>query len=228
MRKSLTAVAILTLALGAGTACATKKYVNTQVTGVNQKVDTLSTSVEETQQRTRQNEDKIAGVDTKVGAAQSAANQAQSAANTAASKAEAANAAAAAAAEKADEVDKASKRLTYTVTIDDTNGNFKFNSAKLPDEAVAKIDELINKIKADPQGAYFEIEGYTDSSGDPVTNKRLGEARAQAVRDYLYKQHQIPLHRMNVISYGEENPVSKNNTRKGRAENRRVVIKVLT
>jgi outer membrane protein OmpA-like peptidoglycan-associated protein len=227
MRKTLMAVAILTLAVGGGTACATKKYVNTQVTGVNQKVDTLSTSVEETQQRTRQNEDKIAGVDTKVGAAQNAANQAQNAANTAASKAEAANAAAAAAAAKADEVDKASKRLTYTVTIDDSNGNFKLNSAKLPAEAIAKIDELITKIKADPQGAYFEIEGYTDSSGDPATNKRLGEARAQAVRDYLYKNHQIPLHRMNVISYGEENPVSKNNTRKGRSENRRVVIKVL-
>ena len=227
MRKSLAAVALVTFALGGGTACATKKYVNTQVTGVNQKVDTLGQSVEETQQRTRQNEDKIAGVDTKVGAAQQAANQAQSAANNAASKADAANAAAAAAAAKADEVDKASKRLTYTVTIDDTQGNFKLGSAKLPEEARAKIDELIAKVKADPQGAYFEIEGYTDSSGSPEVNKRLGEQRAQAVRDYLYTQHQIPLHRMNVISYGEENPVSKNNTKKGRAENRRVVIKVL-
>lgn len=227
MRKSLAAVALVTFALGGGTACATKKYVNTQVTGVNTKVDTLGKSVEETQQRTRQNEDKIAGVDTKVGQAQSAADQAQSAANTAASKAEAANAAAAAAAAKADEVDKASKRLTYTVTIDDTNGNFKLNSAKLPEEARAKIDELIAKVKADPQGAYFEIEGYTDSTGTPEVNKRLGEARAMAVRDYLYQQHQIPLHRMNVISYGEANPVSKNNTKTGRAENRRVVIKVL-
>jgi outer membrane protein OmpA-like peptidoglycan-associated protein len=227
MRKSLTAIALVTFALGGGTACATKKYVNTQVTGVNTKVDTLAQGVEETQQRTRQNEDKIAGVDTKVGQAQQAATSAQTAADEARTKAEAADAAAAAAAAKADEVDKASKRLTYTVTIDDTNGNFKLNSAKLPDEARAKIDELVAKVKADPQGAYFEIEGYTDSSGDPATNKRLGEARAQAVRDYLYKNHQIPLHRMNVISYGEENPVSKNNTRKGRAENRRVVIKVL-
>lgn len=227
MRKSIAAVALLTFGLGGGTACATKKYVNTQVTGVNSKVDTLSTSVEETQQRTRQNEDKIAGVDTKVGAAQTAANQAQSAANSAGTKAEAANAAAAAAAAKADEVDKASKRLTYTVTIDDSNGNFKLNSAKLPDEARAKLDELIAKVKANPQGAYFEIEGYTDSTGDPNVNQKLGLSRAEAVREYLYKNHQIPLHRMNVISYGEDNPVAKNNTRAGRAENRRVVIKVL-
>lgn len=227
MRKTLTVTALLAFALGGGTACATKKYVNTQVTGVNSKVDTLSQSVEETQQRTRQNEDKIAGVDQKVGQAQSAADQAAQAATSAGTKAEAANAAAAAAAAKADEVDKASKRLTYTVTIDDSQGDFKFNSAKLPKEAQAKIDELIEKVKADPQGAYFEIEGYTDSTGDPTINERLGLARAEAVRDYLYKTHQIPLHRMNVISYGEDNPVAKNNTRAGRAQNRRVVIKVL-
>ena len=227
MRKSLAAVALVTFALGGGTACATKKFVNTQVTGVNSKVDTLGKSVEETQQRTRQNEDKIAGVDTKVGAAQQAAIQAQNSANTAGTKADAANAAARAAADKAEAVDKASKRLTYTVTIDDSNGNFKLGSAKLPEEARAKIDELIAKVKADPQGAYFEIEGYTDSTGDAAVNQKLGLSRAEAVREYLYKQHQIPLHRMNVISYGEDNPVSKNNTKKGRAENRRVVIKVL-
>ena len=227
MRKTLTVAAILVFAVGGGTACATKKFVNTQVTGVNSKVDTLSTSVEETQQRTRQNEDKIAGVDTKVGAAQTSANQAQNSANTAGTKADAANAAAVAAAAKAEAVDRASKRLTYTVTIDDSQGNFKLNSAKLPEEARAKLDELIAKVKADPQGAYFEIEGYTDSTGDATINQKLGLARADAVREYLYKQHQIPLHRMNVISYGEDNPVAKNNTKKGRAENRRVVIKVL-
>ncbi|TAK17359.1 MAG: OmpA family protein [Acidobacteria bacterium] len=227
MRKTLTAAVLLVFAVGGGTACATKKYVNTQVTGVNSKVDTLSKSVEDTQQRTRQNEDKIAGVDQKVGVAQQAANQAQNAANNAGTKADAANAAAAAAAAKAEEVDRASKRLTYTVTIDDSQGNFKLNSAKLPDEARAKLDELIAKVKADPQGAYFEIEGYTDSTGDPAVNQKLGLARAEAVREYLYKQHQIPLHRMNVISYGEDNPVAKNNTKEGRAQNRRVVIKVL-
>jgi outer membrane protein OmpA-like peptidoglycan-associated protein len=227
MRKTLTVAALLAFALGGGTACATKKYVKTQVTGVDQKVDTLSQSVEETQQRTRQNEDKIAGVDQKAGAAQSTATQAQQTAVQAGTKADSAASAAAAAAAKADEVDKASKRLTYTVTIDDTQGDFKFNSAKLPEEAQAKIDELVEKLKADPQGAYFEIEGYTDSTGDAAVNERLGLERAQAVRDYLYKQHQIPLHRMNVISFGEDNPVAKNNTRAGRAQNRRVVIKVL-
>jgi peptidoglycan-associated lipoprotein len=47
------------------------------------------------------------------------------------------------------------------------------------------------------------------------------------VKRYLYESHQIPLHKMNVISYGEENPVAENKTKAGRAQNRRVVIRVL-
>lgn len=227
MRNTLITATLLTFALASGTACATKKYVNTSVDGVSTKVDTLSKSVEENQQRTRQNEDKIAGVDQKALAAQGAAGQAQQTANAAGSKADAANSAAAAAAAKADEVDKASKRLTYTVVIDESSGNFKLNAANLPDEAKAQLDELMAKVKADPQGAYFEVEGYTDSTGTPELNKKLGLARADAVREYLYKQHQVPLHRINVISYGEENPVGNNKTKDGRAQNRRVVVKVL-
>ena len=55
----------------------------------------------------------------------------------------------------------------------------------------------------------------------------LGEERAEQVKRYLYEAHQVPLHKMNVISYGEEKPVSPNNTKAGRAQNRRVVIRVL-
>ena len=227
MRKSLITATLLTFALASATACATKKYVQEQVGGVNTKVDGLSKGVEENQQRTRQNEDKIAGVDQKAGAAQGAAGQAQQAANAAGSKADAANTAAAAARAKADDVDKASKRLMYTVVLDETQGNFKLGDAKLPDVAKAKLDELMAKVKADPKNAYFDIEGYTDSTGSPELNKKLGLERADAVRDYLYKQHQVPLFRMNVISFGEENPVGDNKTRDGRAQNRRVVIKVL-
>jgi outer membrane protein OmpA-like peptidoglycan-associated protein len=52
--------------------------------------------------------------------------------------------------------------------------------------------------------------------------------RAEAVKRYIYEQHQVPLHRINVISYGEDKPIAPNKTRDGRAQNRRVVIKVLT
>jgi len=58
-------------------------------------------------------------------------------------------------------------------------------------------------------------------------NEKVGFDRAEAVKRYLFEQHQIPLHRMNVISYGKEKPVASNKTREGRAMNRRVVIRVL-
>ena len=82
-------------------------------------------------------------------------------------------------------------------------------------------------MKADPKGAFFEIEGHTDNVGDAKVNEQLGLERAEAVKRYLYEQHQIPLHKMNVISYGEDKPVAPNKTKDGRAQNRRVVIKVL-
>ena len=156
-----------------------------------------------------------------------AADHAQSSANEADSKAVAANDAAKAAAAKADEVDKNSKRLVYTVVLSEDEGGFKFNKVELPDDAKAKIDELVSQIKADPKGAYFEIEGHTDNVGDKTVNEKIGMERAQAVARYLYEQHQIPLHRINVISYGEDKPVAPNNTKDGRAQNRRIVIKVL-
>jgi outer membrane protein OmpA-like peptidoglycan-associated protein len=227
MRKSLYTLTLLAFAFGGSTACATKGFVKNQVTQVSSKVDTLSQSLEETQQRTKQNESKINDVDTKAGAAQGAADHAQAAANEADSKAVAANDAAKAAAARADEVDKNSKRLVYTVVLSEDEGGFKFNKTMLPDEAKAKIDALVSQIKADPKGAYFEIEGHTDNVGDKTVNDKIGLERAEAVARYLYEQHQIPLHRINVISYGEDKPVAPNNTKEGRAQNRRIVIKVL-
>ena len=60
-----------------------------------------------------------------------------------------------------------------------------------------------------------------------MINEKVGLERAETVKRYLYEQHQIPLHRINVISYGEDKPVENNTTRDGRAKNRRVVIRVL-
>ena len=227
MKKSLIAVAVFAMATAGSTACATKGYVRGQVGQVSAKVDTLSTSLEETQERTKQNEDKIVQVDTKAGAAGSAADQAGAAARTADQKAGAASQSADAANTKALEVEKASKRIVYEVVLSENQGNFKFGKTTLPDEAKARIDEMVSQLMADPKGAYFEIEGHTDNVGDKTTNERIGMERAEAVKMYLYSQHQIPLHRINVISYGEDKPAVPNNNKDNRAQNRRVVIRVL-
>ena len=233
MRKFLVAVPIAVMAIG-GSACATKKFVRTSVGEVNDKIEATNRSLEETQERTRRNEVRIGEVDQRAGAAEQSAQVANRAAGEAATAASVANNnattaqnAATAAASKADAVDKATKRLVYEVVLSEDQGNFKFAKTTLPDDAKAKLDEMVAALKADPKGAYFEIEGHTDNVGDAKTNERIGMERAEAVKRYLYEMHQIPLHKMNVISYGKDKPIAPNKTREGRAQNRRVVIKVL-
>jgi outer membrane protein OmpA-like peptidoglycan-associated protein len=226
-RKLAIAVPVAVLAIGGTTACASKKFVRTSVGEVNDKVDSLGRSVEETQERTRQNEGRITEVDQRAQAANKAAAAAQESANTANSAAKDAANSANNANTKADTIDRYTKRLVYEVVLSEDQGNFKFAKTELPDEAKARLDQMITQLKADPKGAYFEIEGHTDNTGSKMTNEKLGMERAEAVKRYLYQQHQIPLHKINVISYGEEKPVAPNNTRDGRAQNRRVVIRVL-
>ena len=221
MKKVVMVVPVLALALSGTTACATKKFVRTNVGEVNAKVDTLSKSVEENQERTRANEARIGEVDQRAAAADNKAVQAGSRADAAYSAAEKVNT-------RADAIEKASKRLVYEVVLSEDKGNFKFGKAVMPDEAKGELDQLVAKLKAEPNGAFIEIEGHTDSAGTPQSNYRLGLDRAENVKRYLYEQHQVPLHRINVISYGEDKPIAPNKTRDGRAQNRRVVIKVLT
>jgi outer membrane protein OmpA-like peptidoglycan-associated protein len=227
MRKTLLAITLFGFASAGATACATKGYVNEQMGQMSEKVDSLGQSLEETQEKTRENEGRIGEVDAKAGAAQGSADRAQQSADAADGRAGAAGDAARAAGMRADELDAASKRIIYEVVLSEDQGNFEFGAADLPEAAQMRIDELINEIKADPQGAFFEIEGHTDSTGPAEVNQQLGLDRADAVKRYLYEQHQIPLHRMNVISYGEDKPIEDNGTREGRAKNRRVVLRVV-
>ena len=81
-------------------------------------------------------------------------------------------------------------------------------------------------LVAQDKGVYLEIQGHTDSTGPESWNLLLGKKRAEAVMEYLHKNYHIPLHRMEVISYGSDMPVGDNSTREGRAQNRRVVILV--
>jgi peptidoglycan-associated lipoprotein len=225
MRKSLFAASMLALTVAVAPACATKKFVRTEVGNVNTKVDTLSGTLEETQERTRQNEGRIGEVDKKAEAAGRSATEARAAADAAAAKATELNTATNG---RVDEVVAASRRLVYTVTLSEDQGNFKFGKTDLPDEAKMRLDEVIAQLKANPNNIFIEIEGHTDNVGGKELNERLGAERAEAVKRYLYEQHQIPLHKINVISYGEDKPVAPNRTRQGRAQNRRVVVKVLS
>ena len=83
----------------------------------------------------------------------------------------------------------------------------------------------IAKIMQDHSNANFVIEGHTDSQGRASSNKSLSDRRANAVMNYLISRG-ISSSRMSAIGYGEEAPIDTNATRAGRANNRRVEVKV--
>src|SRR3954464_12905518 len=220
MKKFVSALAITAMATIGTSGCATKKVGRQHGGEVNDKLDTLSKSVEENQERTKTNEGRIGEVDQKAQAANARAEKAGQRADEAYGAADKVNA-------RADAIEKASKRLVYEVVMSEDKGGFKFGQSKMPADMQAQIDELVAQLKANPNGGFIEIEGHTDNVGAKDTNYKIGLDRAEAVKRYLYENQQIPLHKINVISYGEEKPIAPNKTKAGRAQNRRVVIKVL-
>lgn len=217
--------AVVMVGVMAGSACATRKFVRTEVGDVNTKVNTLGTSLEATQERTRQNEARIGEVDTKADAAARSAVEARAVGDAAGTATKDLDTRLTG---RMTGMETAARRLVFEVTLSEDQGNFGFGGAAMPADAVARLDEMIGKLKADPTGGFIEVEGYTDNVGGAAYNERLGLERAETVKRYLHEHHQMPLHKINVISYGEANPVAPNTTRAGRAQNRRVVVRVLS
>ena len=130
---------------------------------------------------------------------------------------------------RAQEAGKLAKgKFLYEVTLTDEAVRFPLNRSELSKEAMQALDAFAEKIRAENQNVYVEIQGHTDNTGSAEYNMKLGQARAETVMRYLSMQHGFPLHRMNVISYGLSKPVADNHTREGRAQNRRVTLVVLT
>ena len=73
---------------------------------------------------------------------------------------------------------------------------------------------------------YIDVLGHTDSTGSDEYNEALSQRRAQSVSDYL-SAHGVALARIGTRGYGEGQPIASNDTDAGRAENRRVEIKVV-
>jgi len=117
-------------------------------------------------------------------------------------------------------------KFLYSMVLQDDSVRFKVNQAALSSDDEAKLQAFAEKLKSDNHNVYVEIQGHTDATGPKDLNYRLGEARAEAVRLFLNKQG-IALNRISTISYGPDAPVQPNNTREGRAANRRVVLVVL-
>jgi len=118
-------------------------------------------------------------------------------------------------------------KFLYSMVLSDDSVKFRADSSKLSPEAQQRLTDFADKLKNDNRNVYLEIQGHTDSRGKDNLNARPGEERAEAVRLFM-NQHGVPLNRMATISYGKQDPVANNKTRAGRAQNRRVVLIVMS
>ena len=118
-------------------------------------------------------------------------------------------------------------KFLYSMVLSDDSVKFPVDSAKLSDEAQTRLMAFAQKLTSENRNVYLEIQGHTDATGNKDLNHRLGEERAEAVRLFMNKQG-VALNRMATISYGDEAPVASNKDRAGRAQNRRVVVVVLS
>jgi peptidoglycan-associated lipoprotein len=117
-------------------------------------------------------------------------------------------------------------KFLYSVVLSDDSVKFPVDGSQLSPEAQARLQDFANKLKNDNKNVYLEIQGHTDATGPASVNMKLGEERAEAVRRYMNEQG-VPLNRMATISFGPDQPTAPNNTREGRAQNRRVVVIVM-
>ncbi len=221
MQKSIVLFAVIVLCVSG---CASKNYVNDQLELVNirnQQQDNeitriksdVETDVTTLKSNFEQNEQALTGIKTEIELTE----------KTLAEKLESVKA-------KIDQSEQKylnGRKLLYQVTISDDSVRFAFDRRELSEEAREALDVFAAILIAENKDVYLEIQGHTDNIGSESYNYDLGYARAEAVKRYLHMKHGIPLHRTSVISYGETQPIADNTFRKGRAQNRRVVLMVM-
>lgn len=129
-----------------------------------------------------------------------------------------------AAAEKA-EAERIAAEKAFIQRVEAISVHFDVEGAKLniPEAEKAVVDELCEKMKAD-KSIKIVITGHTDNYGDPRQNLEFyGIRRAESLRDYMVKQG-VDVNQIRCASKGQTEPIAPNNTREGRAQNRRAVI----
>ena len=223
----LAAVGIIPLLLLATGCIATRKFVRNNQAPLETRVASLDQKVD---QKTSQNAQDIKELDKKTEAgiaqAQSGADQANQAAKEADQHAQSANETAANGLSAANHAQKMIDNIYNYQAAHHTTITFGLNKSDLTKGNKQSLDEVAEAVG--PLKHYvIQIQGYTDVTGPKQHNLALSQRRADAVVRYLTLSHNVPLVQIHSLGYGEEAPAAANNTRKGRAANRRVEITVL-
>jgi OmpA-OmpF porin, OOP family len=223
----LTGIAVLS-------GCATKKYVR-------QQLQTVQPGIQEAQNAAKENAERIDSVDRRAQQATTAAQAADQKAGEAQQAAQTAQNAAQAADRKADTANEGIQQANNKITtlesrISSINDNytqtetqtitFPMNSATLSEQAKGTLDRIAGDLSGQSSGYMLELQGYTDNTGNEQYNVGLSQRRAEAVERYLVSKN-IPLFRVAIVGLGKDNPIADNKTSAGRAQNRRVEVRVL-
>jgi len=112
------------------------------------------------------------------------------------------------------------KLNAYAKTILFNSGKATFQQQTFP-----VLQSIVAILKEYPSSK-FSIEGHTDSDGKDAMNQKLSEDRAAAVKNYL-QENGIASDRLSSVGYGESKPIDSNKTKKGKANNRRVEVKLV-
>lgn len=213
MKKSTRLLGILGLAGAAaiGLGCATTKDVDQRIAQAqaqtDKKIESVETQVEDLQEKQKATDGKLDEQGKKIEELSQSASEAL---------------------KRAQEAGVLAKgKVVFEQTFTEDRVRFRVSSAQLDDKAKETLDEFAAKVRELGRAVWVEIQGHTDNTGTEEINDQLGARRAEAVRLYLARKHQLPIPRMTTISYGDTLPVEPNKTSKGRAANRRVVVVVM-
>jgi outer membrane protein OmpA-like peptidoglycan-associated protein len=217
-------VVILAASMLATVGCTSKNYVKQQTTPLINKTNELD-------DLTAKNSRDIKDVDARAQAGIAAVN-----AKTAEveQKAQAAGQNAASAQQMADAANQRVNVLTNTVVnldnyraVAETSVKFGFNKDNLTPKAKAALDQLATNI-ASTKGYIITLEGGCDWVGSVDYNYDLSQRRANSVIQYLASKYNVPAHKIYVIGLGKDKPIESNKTAAGRADNRRVDVRLMT
>src|SRR5579859_2129625 len=217
-------VLCLAASMVATVGCSSKNYVKQQTTPLINKTNELD-------DLTAQNSKAIKDVDAR---AQQGLQQVTQAAAAADQKAQAAGQQAAQAQQSADNavhrvdvLSNAVANLDNYRIVSETSVHFGFDKDFLTKQAKDDLDKLAATVP-NTKGYIITVEGGTDSVGPADYNYDLSERRANSVIQYLGSKYNIPAHKIYVIGLGKDKPVEPNKTSAGRADNRRVDVRLMT
>ena len=217
-------VICLAASIAATVGCSSKNYVKQQTTPLINKTNELD-------DLTAKNTKDIKDVDARAQAGIQAVNTKTAEVEQ---KAQTAGQNAAQAQQTADAANTRVGVLTNTVVnldnyhpVAETSVKFGFNKDNLTPKAKEALDQLAGQI-TNTKGYIIALEGGTDSVGSADYNYDLSQRRANAVIQYLASKFNVPAHKIYVIGLGKDKPVETNKTSAGRADNRRVDVRLMT